>query len=111
MRITGYFLIAAVLATAVIGGASAQNTRADRSPATTGTIPPAAVGLQAGLQEWTGESGASGHPLMTAEAIRHAAANFRPCLERLWPLAARRGITRGVFQTYTAQLSPDLRIM
>ncbi len=48
---------------------------------------------------------------MTAEAIRAAAANFRGCIERLWPLAARRGITRSVFQTYTAQLSPDLRIM
>ena len=48
---------------------------------------------------------------MTAEAIRAAAANFRGCIERLWPAAARRGISRGVFQTYTASLTPDLRIM
>src|SRR5215467_15193168 len=35
--------------------------------------------------EWSGESGASGHPLMTADAIRAGAANFRECLARLWP--------------------------
>jgi len=48
---------------------------------------------------------------MTTEAVAEAAQNFHACLERIWPLAARRGISRGVFQTYTAQLSPDLRIM
>src|SRR5437763_17206107 len=30
--------------------------------------------------EWSGESGASGHPLMTTDAIRAAAENFRACL-------------------------------
>jgi len=29
----------------------------------------------------------------------------------MWPAAARRGISRNVFQTYTASLTPDLRIM
>lgn len=60
---------------------------------------------------WSGESGASGHPLMTAEAIQSAAANFQPCLDRLWPLAARRGVTRNAFQALTASMTPDLRIM
>jgi membrane-bound lytic murein transglycosylase B len=109
------FLIAAVLVAAASGSAAAQNTGNDRYLGATGTIPPVAAGTQAGvqsgIQEWSGESGASGHPLMTAEAIRAAAANFRGCIERLWPMAARRNILRGVFQTYTASLTPDLRIM
>jgi membrane-bound lytic murein transglycosylase B len=111
MRITRLFLIAAVLVAAASADAAAQTGRDGRYPATTGTIPPPAVGTQPAAQEWSGESGASGHPLMTAEAIRAAAANFRGCIERIWPLAARRGITRNLFQTYTAQLSPDLQIM
>jgi lytic murein transglycosylase len=48
---------------------------------------------------------------MTADAIRAAAANFHHCIEGLWPAAARRGISRSVFQAYTASLTPDLRIM
>ena len=50
----------------------------------------------AGTQDWSGESGASNHPLMTAQAIRAAAANFRNCLAGLWPLAERRGVSRAV---------------
>ena len=61
--------------------------------------------------EWTGESGSSGHPLMTASAIRAAASNFRSCLEGLWPQASRRGVSRAVFDAQTARLTPDLRIM
>jgi lytic murein transglycosylase len=61
--------------------------------------------------EWTGTDGASGHPLMTSEAIRTAAASFRTCLEGLWPDAARRGVSRANFDTHTAGLTPDLRIM
>jgi len=60
---------------------------------------------------WSGLSGASGDPTMTAEAIRAAAANFQSCLAQLWPLAARRGINRAIYQTYTGSLTPDLRIM
>ncbi len=48
---------------------------------------------------------------MSAEAIRQAANDFPACLERLWPLAARRGISHNTFQAYTASLTPDLRIM
>ena len=61
--------------------------------------------------EWSGESGASGHPLMTADAIRTAAANFPQCLERLWPEAARRGISRATYDAQTRGLTPDLKIM
>jgi membrane-bound lytic murein transglycosylase B len=61
--------------------------------------------------EWTGESGSSGHPLMTADAIRAAAADFPNCLEAMWPLAERRGISREVFAANTAGLTPELRIM
>jgi lytic murein transglycosylase len=62
-------------------------------------------------REWTGESGSSGHPLMQASAIRHAAANFERCLEGLWPLAQKRNISRASFDKYVSGLTPDLRIM
>ena len=60
---------------------------------------------------WTGEDGASGHPLMTASAIREAAANFDHCVASMWPDAARRGVSQESFQKFTAGLAPDLRIM
>jgi membrane-bound lytic murein transglycosylase B len=66
---------------------------------------------EAAAPEWSGESGASNHPLMTAQAIRAAAANFRGCLAALWPLAERRGVSRAVFDANLAGLTPDLRIM
>src|SRR5271166_1990160 len=61
--------------------------------------------------DWSGESGASGHPLMTAQAIRAAAANFPSCLAGLWPPAARRGVPRALFDTHVAGLTPELHIM
>src|ERR1700716_479382 len=60
---------------------------------------------------WSGEDGASGHPLMTASAIREAAANFDNCVVSMWPDAARRNISQQSFQRFTAGLAPDLRIM
>ncbi len=80
---------------------------------TTGSVTPSAPLPPAppGSSEWSGESGSSGHPLMTAEAIRAAAGNFHACLEGLWPEAARRGVSRAVFDAQTAALVPDLRIM
>jgi membrane-bound lytic murein transglycosylase B len=60
---------------------------------------------------WSGQSGASGNPLMTADAIRAAAADFPNCVERLWPDAARRGVSRVTFEHFTASLAPDLSIM
>jgi lytic murein transglycosylase len=60
---------------------------------------------------WSGEDGASGHPLMTATAIREAAANFDNCVASMWPDAARRNISQESFQRFTTGLTPDLRIM
>ena len=48
---------------------------------------------------------------MTADAIRAAAADFGNCIERLWPEAARRGVSRATFEHFTAGLTPDLSIM
>lgn len=62
-------------------------------------------------KEWSGEDGASGHPLMTADAIRRSAANFDRCVAGMWPDAARRGVSQANFERFTADLSPDLRIM
>ncbi len=73
--------------------------------------PQAAPGPDGGPPPWTGEDGASGHPLMTASAIREAAANFQNCVAGMWPDAARRNITQENFQRFTADLQPDLRIM
>jgi membrane-bound lytic murein transglycosylase B len=78
-------------------GTSAQSQSA---PATSSAAPP-----------WSGEDGASGHPLMTAGAIREAAANFDNCVASIWPDAARRNITQANFERFTAGLAPDLRIM
>jgi len=71
---------------------------------------PAPAGSSSPLP-WTGEDGASGHPLMTASAIREAAANFNNCVAGMWPDAARRGVSQESFQKFTAELQPDLRIM
>ena len=110
MRLIHRYLLAAVLMAAAGGAATAQS-RDDRYPNVTGTIPPVAIAPSAGEPGWSGESGASGDPQMTADAIRAAAANFRGCLERLWPAAARRGVARATYTAYTATLTPDLRIM
>lgn len=78
------------------------------NPSTTSSIPTPPSG---GTREWSGESGSSGHPEMAAAAIRQAAANFPACIERLWPEAARRGVSRDSYVRLTAGLTPDLRIM
>ena len=79
------------------------------SPPQPGTPAQSAPG--GGALPWSGEDGASGHPLMTASAIRQAAANFDNCVASMWPDAARRNITQDNFQRFTAGLRPDLRIM
>src|SRR5690242_11459064 len=61
--------------------------------------------------EWSGESGASGDPTMTADAIRAAAANFQNCLASLATLAAKRHIPHATYLALTRDLTPDLRIM
>jgi lytic murein transglycosylase len=111
-------LAAGVLAGAGAGKASAQGALAqDKSdnwltrflqPRAAATAPAPPAG---GTREWSGQSGASGNPQMSADAIRAAAADFGNCLEGLWPQAERRGIGRAAFERYTAGLTPDLSIM
>ena len=86
--------------TAPSGQPPATSAPAQTAPAAGGAAPP-----------WSGEDGASGHPLMTASAIREAAANFDNCVASMWPDAARRNISQQSFQRFTAGLAPDLRIM
>jgi len=110
ITLTAITLGAAILAAAVTGGAWAQGfdlrSLFSLNPPT-GSVPQPATGAP----EWSGESGSSGHPAMQADAIRAAAANFRSCLEELWPTAERRGVTRANFDAQTAGVTPDLRIM
>ena len=75
------------------------------------TPPQAATGQDGAAPPWSGEDGASGHPLMTAAAIRQAASDFPNCVAAMWPDAARRNITQQNFERFTAGLQPDLRIM
>jgi len=90
----------------LFGGIFSGSNPAPTQPA------PGSDGTQAsGAQPWSGEDGASGHPLMTAAAIRQAAANFGNCIAAIWPDAARRNITQENFRSFTAGLTPDLRIM
>src|SRR5712672_2882664 len=85
----------------IFSGQKSDNTpQAPASPGPDGAPPP-----------WSGEDGASGHPLMTAAAIRQAAANFANCVASMWPDAARRNVTQANFERFTAGLEPDLRIM
>ena len=99
-------VIAAVAVLAATVAAPAQQRQAEL---VTGSIPHAQPVVRG--PSWSGESGASGDPSMSADAIRAAAANFHGCLAGLWPQAARRGVSRRVFDTYTAGLTPDLHIM
>jgi membrane-bound lytic murein transglycosylase B len=74
--------------------------------------PPASAAVPAsGSDDWSGQSGASGNPQMTADAIRAAAAEFGNCLAALWPDAARRGVSEANYRRWTAGLTPDLHIM
>jgi len=101
------YLLAGLLAAGAIAGASARD---GLDSDTTGTLPPVLAKPEPPLP-WSGHSGASGDPTMTADAILVAAADFHLCLERLWPLAARHSISRSVYAAYTSKLTPDLRIM
>jgi membrane-bound lytic murein transglycosylase B len=76
--------------------------------------PPGAASVPApadGTPQWSGQSGASGDPRMTADAIRAAAADFGNCIAGLLPAAERRGITPESYGRLTAGLTPDLSIM
>jgi len=107
MRIFRHIIVGLGLLAALGAGASAQD---ERYPQMT---PPLTTGSIAGAQNsgWSGEPGASGHPLMMPDAILAAVADFKNCLERIWPEAARRGISRASFDSFTAGLEPDVKIM
>ena len=96
MRLSGAVLATAVLAAPVFGQSLDIRAPSGAPRATTGAAPAVAPAAPTPAPEWSGESGASNHPLMTAQAIRAAAANFRSCLEGLWPQAERRGVSRAV---------------
>ena len=115
---------AALMSGALVGlaGSASAQSRDDRNAQSqglfTGSIGsfrlfggPSAPAAPPSKDDWSGESGSSGHPLMQADAIRAAAANFDNCLAGYWPDAARRGVTRATFETYTSGLTPDLKIM
>jgi membrane-bound lytic murein transglycosylase B len=89
-------------------GSQAAPSAPPPGPGTSAQAPSAGSGAP---PAWSGEDGASGHPLMTAAAIREAAANFDNCIAQMWPDAARRGISQQSFERFTAGLTPDLRIM
>jgi lytic murein transglycosylase len=109
-RLTRMAAAAAVLILAAPSWAQAQDDRFAR-PAVgiTGSVAQAAYAPAP--PGWSGEPGSSGDPSMMPDAIRAAAANFHNCLEGLWPLAAKRGVSRRTFEAHTAGLEPDLRIM
>ncbi len=116
LRLAAASLIAGSLSGAAMPQASAQVLAQDKPDNWLKRIfqPPSASSVPApagGTREWSGQPGASGNPLMSADAIRAAAADFGNCLEGLWPQAERRGVSREVFERYTAGLTPDLSIM
>jgi lytic murein transglycosylase len=85
--------------------ALAQDDRYPQSlPVITGSVAPQS-------DKWSGEPGASGHPLMLPEAILGAVADFKNCIERMWPQAARRGISRVTYDRFAGDLEPDVKIM
>ena len=99
-------IIRALLPLVIASGAAfAQD---DRFPfpqvATTGSIPAQSEG-------WSGQPGASGHPLMQPDAILAAVADFKNCIAGMWPEAARRGISRASFEQHTTRLEPEVKIM
>jgi membrane-bound lytic murein transglycosylase B len=108
LRLTAASLLILNLADAALAQDKPDNwlTRLFQPPAS-GSVPTPA----GSTTEWSGQSGASGNPLMTADAIRAAAAAFGNCIAGLWPQAAQRGVSRANFERFTAGLTPDLRIM
>ena len=103
-------MLGASLVAGLTGAAAAQQpdnwlTRLFQPP------PASSVPAANAAAQWSGQSGASGNPQMTADAIRAAAADFGNCIAGLWPDAERRGITRANFERFTAGLTPDLSIM
>jgi membrane-bound lytic murein transglycosylase B len=109
-------VLALPLGLATVAPARAQNSSQNNPAAWLTRLfqPPATApvpGTGDGEAQWSGQSGASGDPRMTADAIRAAAADFPNCIAGLWPQAERHGISRAAYQRFTAGLVPDLSIM
>src|SRR4029453_7054263 len=71
----------------IFTGSFSKGGQAARSPQRPGTSAQAQAAPTA-APPWSGEDRPSGHPLMTARAIREAAANFENCVASMWPDAA-----------------------
>ena len=108
MRFVKQAICALVPLAALTGAALAQD---DRFPNLFNIITGSVPQQQTQSDQWSGQPGASGHPLMQPDQILAAVADFKNCLERMWPDAARRGISRASFDTHTARLEPDIKIM
>jgi membrane-bound lytic murein transglycosylase B len=106
LRLSAAAVIAVAGATAALAQADDRYPRQapNQAPVITGSVP-------GQPQPWSGEPGASGHPLMTPGAILAAVSDFKNCIERTWAEAARRNISRASFDRFTADLEPDLRLM
>ena len=102
--------IAFLLALSAATSAKDKPAASANKPSAGATAKPASA-ASADTSGWSGQAGASGDPLMSAAAIRAAAANFKNCLAGMWPEAQRRGIARALFDANTAKLTPDLQIM
>ena len=90
---------------ALTAAACAQDDRYPQALSyATGSVP-------AQSDAWSGQPGSSGHPLMQPDAILAAVADFRNCIERMWPEAAKRGISRASFDRFTGDLEADVKIM
>src|ERR1041384_8276159 len=96
MRFVKQTLCALVPLAVLTGAAAAQD---DRFPnlfnIITGSVP-----QQTQSDQWSGQPCSSGHPLMQPDQILAAVADFKNCLERMWPDAARRGISRASFAAH-----------
>ncbi|HMK81493.1 MAG TPA: lytic murein transglycosylase [Xanthobacteraceae bacterium] len=107
MRFVQLALCALVPLVALAAPAAAQDERYP-SPLNSAT---GSIGAPPQSDQWSGLPGASGHPLMQPDAILAAVADFKNCIERMWPAAERRGISRESFERYASPLEPDVKIM
>jgi len=100
-------LLTVLLAAAVVGVARAQQPHAPIDPGVTGTVTP----IVAEEPRASDLPRGAADPAPSAEALRRITADFHDCLARLWPLAARRGIARAHYVTWTQSLAPDARVL
>jgi membrane-bound lytic murein transglycosylase B len=113
IRAVASLLIGLGLVKAAIGQQLSEDNWLTRmlQPSAQSSVPAQTPAQGGAVREWSGQPGASRHPLMTAEAIRAAAADFGNCIAGMQPLAERRGVSREAFEQLTAGLTPDLSIM